>query len=46
MIASGYAENERVREAQRLGAGTYIRKPYTLGKIAMAVKAELQAKVP
>jgi signal transduction histidine kinase/CheY-like chemotaxis protein len=42
VIASGYAENERVREAQRLGAGTYIRKPYTLEKIAVAIKRNLQ----
>ena len=42
VIASGYAENERVREAHRLGAGTYIRKPYTLEKIAVAIKTSLQ----
>ncbi len=41
IIASGYAENERVKEAQRLGAGTYIRKPYTVEKIAQAVRAAL-----
>ncbi|MGD9008147.1 MAG: response regulator [Desulfobacteraceae bacterium] len=41
IIASGYAENERVKEAQRLGAGAYIRKPYTVEKIARAVRAEL-----
>jgi DNA-binding NarL/FixJ family response regulator len=41
IIASGYAENERVKEAQRLGAGTYIRKPYTVEKIARAVRTEL-----
>jgi signal transduction histidine kinase len=41
IIASGYAENERVKEAQRLGAGAYIRKPYTVDKLARAVRAEL-----
>jgi signal transduction histidine kinase len=41
IIASGYAENERVKEAQRLGAGVYIRKPYTVEKIAQAVRTEL-----
>jgi signal transduction histidine kinase len=41
IIASGYAENERVKEAQRLGAGIYIRKPYTIHKIARAVRVEL-----
>jgi CheY-like chemotaxis protein len=41
IIASGYAEDERVRETQRLGAGAYIRKPYTIDKIARAVREEL-----
>jgi signal transduction histidine kinase len=41
VIASGCAENQRVKEAQRLGAGAYIRKPYTVEKIARAVRAEL-----
>ena len=40
-IASGFAENDRVREVQSLGAGQYIRKPYTLEKIGLAVKNEL-----
>jgi two-component system cell cycle sensor histidine kinase/response regulator CckA len=42
IIASGYSETERVKEAQRLGAGAYIRKPYTMEKIARAVKKELK----
>ncbi len=41
IIASGYAESERVKEAQSLGAGAYIRKPYTLEKLAMAIREEL-----
>jgi CheY-like chemotaxis protein len=41
VIASGFSETLRVREAQRLGAGPYIRKPYTLGKLAEAVRREL-----
>ncbi len=41
IIASGYSETGRVQEAQRLGAGTYIKKPYTLEKIGMAVRTEL-----
>jgi len=41
IIASGYSESERVKEAQRLGAGEYIKKPYTLDKIARALRAEL-----
>jgi signal transduction histidine kinase len=41
VIASGYSESDRVREAQRLGVGEYIQKPYTLQKIARALRAEL-----
>jgi CheY-like chemotaxis protein len=41
IIASGYSETERVREAQRLGAGKYVKKPYTIEKIGMAIKSEL-----
>lgn len=41
VIASGFSESERVRETQRLGAGEYIKKPYTLEKIARALRAEL-----
>lgn len=41
IIASGYAETDRVLEARRLGAGAYIRKPYTLETIARAVRGEL-----
>jgi CheY-like chemotaxis protein len=41
IIASGYSENHRVREAQRLGAGTYVRKPYMLEKIGIAIRREL-----
>ena len=41
IIASGFSETDRVKEAQRLGAGTYIKKPYTYEKIGMAIKTEL-----
>ena len=41
IIASGFSESERVREMQKLGAGSYIKKPYTLEKIGMAVRKEL-----
>ena len=42
IITSGYSETDRVKEAQRLGAGEYIKKPYTLEKIGLAVKKELK----
>lgn len=41
IIASGYSESERVKALQALGAGIYLRKPYTLEKIGMAVRREL-----
>jgi CheY-like chemotaxis protein len=41
IIASGYSESARVREAQRLGAGSYVRKPYLLETFGRAVRAEL-----
>ncbi len=41
VIASGFSETERVREAQRLGAGAYIKKPYALEKIGLSIKQEL-----
>lgn len=41
LIASGFSENDRVKAAQERGAGQYIRKPYTLEKIGMAIRNEL-----
>lgn len=41
VIASGYSESERVKEAQRLGAGAYVKKPYLMEKMAIAVREEL-----
>jgi CheY-like chemotaxis protein len=41
IIASGYSESERVKEAQKLGAGAYIKKPYLMAKLAQAIRTEL-----
>jgi len=41
IIASGYADSERVRRVQALGAEAYLKKPYTLEKIGLAVRTEL-----
>jgi len=41
IIASGFSETNRVKKAQSLGAGEYVKKPYTLEKIGLAVKDEL-----
>jgi two-component system, cell cycle sensor histidine kinase and response regulator CckA len=42
VIASGYSETERVRQARDLGAARYIRKPYTLTTLARIVREVLQ----
>jgi PAS domain S-box-containing protein len=41
IIVSGFAETDRVKKTQRLGAGEYIKKPYTIEKIGSAIKQEL-----
>jgi|WetSurMetagenome_2_1015567.scaffolds.fasta_scaffold06491_2 signal transduction histidine kinase/CheY-like chemotaxis protein len=41
IIVSGYAETDRVMDTLKLGAGTYIKKPYLIEKIGVAVRAEL-----
>lgn len=41
IIASGFAENERVKEAIRLGAAAFIRKPFTLEGMGLAIKQEV-----
>ena len=41
IIVSGYSETDRVKTAQRLGAGAYVRKPYVLEKIGLAIRHEL-----
>ena len=41
VIASGFTETDRVKEAQKLGAGQYINKPYTIERLGIAVKTEL-----
>ncbi|MBM9537065.1 hybrid sensor histidine kinase/response regulator [Desulfobulbus alkaliphilus] len=43
VIASGFAENERVEEALRSGVGAYVRKPYTLESLGMALHKVLQS---
>ncbi len=43
IIISGFSETERVREAQRLGVGGYLKKPYALESICVAVRKELDS---
>jgi signal transduction histidine kinase len=42
VIASGFAETYDAKKAQKLGVGQYIKKPYTLEKIGIAVRDELK----
>jgi PAS domain S-box-containing protein len=41
IIVSGFSETERVSRAQALGAGAYVKKPYVLEKLGLAVRKEL-----
>ncbi|MEW5908576.1 MAG: response regulator [Thermodesulfobacteriota bacterium] len=44
IIASGFSETDRVREAQRIGAGAYVKKPYLMKTLGRAVRSELDRK--
>lgn len=41
VIVSGFSATDRVQETQRLGAGQYIKKPFTREAIGKAVREEL-----
>jgi PAS domain S-box-containing protein len=41
VIASGFSRTLQVKQTLDLGAGQYLKKPYTIEKIGLAVKAEL-----
>jgi signal transduction histidine kinase/ActR/RegA family two-component response regulator len=41
IIVSGFSESDRVRTAQALGAGAYVKKPYVIEKLGLAVRKEL-----
>ncbi len=45
IIVSGFSESDRVKTAQALGAGAYVRKPYIIEKLGLAVKKELDRAV-
>lgn len=42
IIVSGFSETDRVKEAQGLGAGAYVRKPYVMERIGVAIRDELR----
>ena len=41
VIASGYSKSDDVSKALRLGAGHYVKKPFTIESIGLAVRTEL-----
>lgn len=41
IIASGYSEDKHVKKALRLGASSFIKKPYSISEIGKAVDAAL-----
>jgi len=41
IIASGFSATSRVEEMQRLGAGQYLRKPYSLTVLGQSIREEL-----
>jgi PAS domain S-box-containing protein len=43
LIASGYSESGKIVEALKIGAGSYIKKPYLIEHIGRAVRAELES---
>ena len=44
IITSGYSETERVKAAERLGVGKYIKKPYTLQKLGRVIREVLDSR--
>jgi PAS domain S-box-containing protein len=46
IVASGFSLSTGIKEIQRMGAGTYLKKPYSLDKIARAVRQELEKNQP
>jgi len=42
ILVSGYSENERVKTALKLGAGAYVKKPYVVDILGVAIRTELE----
>jgi PAS domain S-box-containing protein len=45
IIVSGFSESDRVHAAHALGAGEYVRKPYVMEKLGLAVRKELDRSI-
>jgi DNA-binding NarL/FixJ family response regulator len=44
IIVSGFSQTDRVHAAQTLSAGAYVRKPYVIEKLGLAVRTEVDRK--
>jgi two-component system, cell cycle sensor histidine kinase and response regulator CckA len=44
LITTGFSETARVKETLMLGAGGYLKKPYLLDQIGLAVRTELNKR--
>nr|WP_321465261.1 cache domain-containing protein [uncultured Desulfobulbus sp.] len=44
IITSGFSQTDRVAEAIRLGVGQYIKKPYMISNLGLAIRKELARK--
>ncbi|PKN04287.1 MAG: hypothetical protein CVU74_07655, partial [Deltaproteobacteria bacterium HGW-Deltaproteobacteria-9] len=42
ILVSGFSETDRVKKAQQLGAGAYVKKPYVMERIGIAIRDELR----
>ncbi len=45
IIVSGFSESDRVKKAQELGAGTYIKKPYSMEKLGITLRRTLEGQI-
>jgi CheY-like chemotaxis protein len=45
IIVSGFSETDRVDQAKGLGAGAYLKKPYVLARLGLAVRRELDKSI-
>jgi len=42
IITSGYSETSRIMEIQKLGVNTYLKKPYSVEKLGVAIRTEME----
>jgi two-component system, cell cycle sensor histidine kinase and response regulator CckA len=43
IIASGFSETDRIKKAQKLGVNAYLKKPYTIDRLARTLKQVLRS---